>query len=112
MSHKQTFKRRGFLAAGAGAVAGLFVEGNQRAIALSGGGDQGPLILGSNNFYIAGSSGANFANTSSAPTVVEASPNFGNFIGSGPSHVFKADATPASAQFIRSGLSGSLVRSR
>ena len=99
MSTQQTFKRRGLLSGAAGAaVAAVFVRGTPRAAALSGTGDQGALVLGSNRFLVAGSNAGNTPNISSVATVVEASPNFGNFINANINHVFKVDATPASGR--------------
>jgi hypothetical protein len=72
---------------------------SQPVAATSGGGDQGSLALGSNPWYVAGSLAANTAAVSSAPTVIQASPNYGNFVGhNGADHVlFAVDARPNTA---------------
>jgi hypothetical protein len=72
---------------------------SQPVAATSGGGDQGSLALGSNPWYVSGSLAANTAAVSSAPTVIQASPNYGNFVGrNGADHVlFAVDARPNTA---------------
>jgi hypothetical protein len=97
MTEQTRLKRRGLIAAAAGALAGAFVVGKQDvALAASGGGDQGPLNLGSNNFYKASAPNTNVAAVSSVATSIEASPNFGNYIGPDPiNYVLGADARPA-----------------
>ncbi|MCU1396266.1 MAG: N-acetylmuramoyl-L-alanine amidase [Ilumatobacteraceae bacterium] len=96
MSKKITFGRRGMIAAAAGALAGAIIRPDGPPVfAASGGGDQGALILGSNPFFISGTNAANTANTSSAMTVVQASPNFGNFVTTNTKSLFQVDARPA-----------------
>jgi hypothetical protein len=94
-----TMKRRGILAAAGAIVAGIVAKQmSQPVAATSGGGDQGPLNLGSNPWYVAGIPlGANSPAVSSAPTVIQASPNFGNFAGANgaDSVVFEVDARPS-----------------
>src|SRR5882724_10912560 len=92
-------KRRGILAAAGAVVAGIVAkQAAQPVEAISGGGDQGPLILGSNPWYIAGSAAANTPAVSSAPTVIRASINFGNFAftNGADAVMFEADARSAS----------------
>jgi hypothetical protein len=88
-------RRRLLLAGAAGAVAGAFVRGNQPVAATGGAGDQGALLLGSNDFLIAPNNPNNDAAVSSVATVIKASPNFGNFSSVAGNHVFKADASTA-----------------
>ena len=95
----QRVGRRGILAVAALAV-GLLAKNAAdapRVAAITGGGDQGFLALGSNPWYVAGTNAVNTAAISSAPTVVQASGNFGNFLGTngGRPVVFRADASPA-----------------
>jgi hypothetical protein len=91
-------KRRGILAAAV--VAGIVAKLAQAPVlAASGGGDQGFLALGSNPWYTAGiPPGPNNPAISSAPTVIQASPNFGNFVGQNGADVvlFEVDARPSS----------------
>jgi hypothetical protein len=88
-------RRRLLIAGVAGAVAGVFVRGGEQAAASSGTGDQGPLILGSNDQFKDTIPSTNTANVSSVSTVVKASPNYGNFINASGAFVFKADASPS-----------------
>jgi len=76
--------------------------------ATGGGGDQGALVLGSNPWYVAGSPAVNTPAVSSAPTVMQASPNFTNFLAGTVADpvVFEADARPASAQRAVHGIFG------
>jgi hypothetical protein len=93
-------KRRGILAAAAAVVGGIVAKlAEAPVLATSGGGDQGFLALGSNPWYTAGiPPGPNNAAISSAPTVIHASPNFGNFVGQNGADVvlFEVDARPSS----------------
>ena len=96
---RKGLKRRGILAAAGVVVAGLMAkQAVQPVAAASGGGDQGFLALGSNPWYIAGNpiNPVNQAAVSSAPTVIQASPNFNNYAGSNGGHrtVFEVDARP------------------
>jgi hypothetical protein len=94
----KAMKRRGLFAVAAAAIAGIVAKmGEAPVLAYSGGGDQGFLALGSNPWYIAGFPGPNTPATSAAPTVIQATPNFGNFVGqNGAEHVvFEVDARPA-----------------
>ncbi|MCU1396264.1 MAG: N-acetylmuramoyl-L-alanine amidase [Ilumatobacteraceae bacterium] len=101
MSKKITFGRRGMIAAAAGAVVGAIIPPDgPPAFAASGGGDQGPLILGSNPFFVSNTNAANTANVSSAMTVVQASPNLGNFVTDNTKSVFQIDARPANSNNI------------
>ena len=90
--------RRGVIAAAAALAAGLLAKNAAdapRVAATSGGGDQGFLALGSNPWYIAASGATNTAAVSSAPTVIQASPNFGNYTADGKNVVFQVDASAA-----------------
>ena len=74
-------KRRGLFAAAAAVVAGIVARLAEAPVFASGGsGDQGSLALGSNPWYISGSPSANAPAVASAPTVVQASANFRNFV--------------------------------
>jgi hypothetical protein len=88
--------RRGLIAGAAAFVAAIAAkQGGQPVAATSGGGDQGPLNLGSNPWYTAGVPlGPNTAAVSSAPTVIQASANFGNYLGGNGADrvVFEVDA--------------------
>lgn len=94
-------KRRSILATAAAIVAGIVAkQASQPAAALSGGGDQFPLNLGSNPWYKAGfdpQTNPNQPAISSAPTVIQASVNFGNFVGENGADpvVFEIGARPA-----------------
>ncbi|MGI8689441.1 MAG: hypothetical protein ACR2M3_12775 [Thermomicrobiales bacterium] len=93
-------KRRGLIAGAAALVAGMVAkQASQPVAAYSGGGDQGPFTLGSNPWYIAGSPTANTAATSSAPTVLQATPNYGNFLGENHADtvLFEVDATTSAS---------------
>ncbi|MCA1669235.1 MAG: hypothetical protein LC793_17950 [Thermomicrobia bacterium] len=95
-----TIRRRGILAAAGAVVAGMVAKQTSEPVAAySGGGDQGPLNLGSNPWYIAGSPATNTAAGSSAPTVLQASVNYGNFLGTNGADpvVFEVDATSAAS---------------
>ena len=73
--------RRVILAGLAGAAAVTVASGSTPASAASGAGDQGALIMGSNDVgRAAGALTPSGANMSSAATVIKASPNFGNFL--------------------------------
>src|SRR5436305_1055981 len=81
-------KRRGILAIAGAVVAGIAAKQAAQPVLAArldpnGGGDQGLLEVGSNPWYIAGNpiNTINTAAVSSAPTVVQASPNYGNFVG-------------------------------
>lgn len=105
MAEETKIKRRGVLAAIGGAVVGAFVSGKTDvAVATSGTGNQGPLTLGSNNYYRPEANTANTANVSSLATTIEASPNFANYLTVAPDYVFAADARPATGSI--DGLSG------
>jgi len=104
MSKQTSVARRGFLAAAGGAAAAVFVRGAQPVAASSGGGDQGPLILGSNDRFIAPNTPSNTANVSSVATVIKASPNFSFYAPSAGYFVFRADATPSNTDV--NGLEG------
>jgi hypothetical protein len=91
----EPIRRRGLLAVAVAFVAGMVARLSEAPLqALSGGGDQGFFALGSNPWYIAGSPAPNAPAISSAPTVLQASPNFGNFLGFNGADpvVFEADA--------------------
>ena len=91
-------KRRGIFAAAAAVVAGIVAKVTEAPLqATSGGGDQGFLALGSNPGYIAGSASANTPAIASAPTVIQASPNFSNFLGNNGADevLFEVDARPS-----------------
>ena len=96
MAQEKTSKRGWILAGLLGAVvaAGLFMV-IPSASASSGAGDQGPLVLGSNNLGVAGPpvSSSNTANVSSVATDLEASPNYGNYDAAFGAYVFSVDAT-------------------
>src|SRR5215204_2639721 len=78
----EPIRRRGILAAAVAVVAGLVARLAEAPVqATSGAGDQGFLALGSNPWYISGSPAPNTPAISSAPTVIQASVNFGNFLG-------------------------------
>lgn len=94
MTKRATIKRRGLLAAAAGGAVAAFTRPVGQAGATSGGGDQGALLLGSNNFFKAPGTFSNVANVSSVATVVEASPNYTNYTSLAGSYVFRADARP------------------
>lgn len=90
----QVIKRRGLIAGAAVLAAGILAKQTAEPVgATSGGGGQGALILGSNPFGTPAGPG-NTANVSSVATVLQATPNFGNYTGYGAS-VFAADASPA-----------------
>jgi len=94
----QPIRRRGILAAAVVFVAGIVGRLSEAtAEATSGAGDQGFLALGSNPWYISGSAAANAPAISSAPTVIQASVNFGNFLGQNGASpvVFQSDARPS-----------------
>ena len=94
----QPIRRRGILAAAVAFVAGLVAKRSEAPVqASSGTGDQGFLALGSNPWYIAGLAGPNTPAVSSAPTVIQASPNFGNFVGGNGADpvLFQVDARPS-----------------
>jgi len=93
---RQAVKRRGLIAGAAALVAGMVAkQASQPVAAYSGGGDQGPFNLGSNPWYIAGTYAANTAATASAPTVLQATPNFANGLGyhGADPVLFEVDAT-------------------
>ena len=94
----EPIRRRGILAAAVALVAGFVARLSEAPVqATSGAGDQGFLALGSNPWYVAGSPAANAPAISSAPTVIQTSPNFGNFLntnGASPV-VFEVDARPS-----------------
>ncbi len=95
MTKRTTFGRRSVVAAAAGALVGALVRPDvPAASALSGTGDQQPLILGSNPVSTAAGAPST-PNISSVATTVQASPNFGNFTGTRPNAVFQIDARPA-----------------
>ncbi len=95
----KAFKRRGILAAAGAVVAGIVAKQATRPVAASsGGGDEGFLALGSNPWFVAGvNPPANTAAVSSAPTVIQASPNYANYAGTNGAHrtVFEVDARPS-----------------
>lgn len=92
--------RRRFMLAGlAGAAAGTFVASRERAAATSGGGDQGPLLMGSNSLFRAPSTFSNLPNVSSVATDIVASPNFGLYTTVAGYYVFRADARPAGSSY-------------
>ena len=92
-------KRRGLFAAAAAVVAGIVAKLAEAPVfATTGSGDQGFLALGSNPWYISGLASPNAPAVASAPTVVQASANFGNFAGNNGADpvVFEVDARPSS----------------
>src|SRR3954453_23820661 len=75
-------KRRGILAAAAVAVAGILAkQAAQPVAAISGGGDEGALVLASNPWYKVTGDHTNAPNQSYIATVLQATPNFQNYIG-------------------------------
>lgn len=92
-------KRRGLLAAAAALAAGIAAtQMAQPVAAVSGTGDQGALILGSNPWYSVSNPGnANTPNQSYIATVLQATPNFQNYIGANSAQavVLKVDASTA-----------------
>lgn len=93
-------KRRGLIAGAAALVAGLVAAKTSEPVgATSGGGDQGVLNLGSNPWYNAGYLTPCTPAVSAAPTVIQASPNYGNYIGYNGADpvVFEVDARPAAS---------------
>lgn len=106
-SERGTSRRRLILAGAIGAVASTVVAGARPAAAQQGGGDQGALILGSNDLYKnTAPQGVNSANVSSVATVLKASPNYSNYNGVAGSYVFRADASPAGTTVSLNGLEG------
>lgn len=97
-------RRRLILAGLGGAAAGALIRGNQPVAATQGDGNQGALILGSNDLYRPYTPTTNIANVSSAATVLKASPNYTNYSGVAGSYVFRADASPAGGSI--NGLEG------
>ena len=91
-------KRRGLFAAAAAVVAGIVARLAEAPVfASSGGGDQGFLALGSNPWYLPPVSFVNTPAIASAPTVIKAAPNFGNFAGANGADpaLFEVDARPS-----------------
>src|SRR5215510_2897789 len=91
-------KRRGLIAGAAALIAGIAArQGSQPVAASGGGGDQGALNVGSNPWYQPPNLTANTAAVSSAPTVIQAAPNFVNYAGANGADVvlFEVDARPA-----------------
>jgi hypothetical protein len=86
------------LAAAAAGAAALTASRPEPARAYSGGGDQQFLALGSNPWYIANSMASNTPATSSAPTVIQATPNYVLYLGTNGADpvLFKADASTSS----------------
>src|SRR4051794_39337086 len=72
----------GALAAAAVAVAGLVAkQAAQPVAAIAGGGDEGALVLASNPWYKVTGDHSNTPNQSYIATVLQATPNFQNYIG-------------------------------
>lgn len=100
-------RRRLLLAGAAGALAGAVVGGSRPVLALQGGGDQGALIMGSNDiFKNTNPQYTNSANVASVATVIKASPNYTNYMYVAGQYVFRADASPAGGTSAINGLEG------
>src|SRR3954453_4530371 len=91
-------KRRGILAAAGVAVAGLVAkQAAQPVAAIAGGGDEGALVLASNPWYKVTGDHSNTPNQSSIGPLLQATPNFQNYIGFNgvEAVVLKVDASTA-----------------
>lgn len=95
MSKQVKIGRRGVVAAAVGALAGVIVRpGVEPVAATSGSGTQGPLVMGSNPIFNPDGA-ANRPNVSSVMTTLQASPNFGNFVGNNNRSILQIDGRPA-----------------
>jgi len=103
----RTSRRRLILAGAVGAVAGAIATGERPAAAQQGGGDQGALIMGSNDFYKnTAPTNVNSANVASVSTVLKASPNYLNYVVASGYFVFRADASTPGGNVGVNGLEG------
>jgi len=88
-------RRRLLLAGAVGAVAGAIGGSSRPVLAQQGLGDQGALIMGSNDiFKNSAPQYTNSANVASVATVIKASPNYTNYMFVAGNYVFRADKYP------------------